>query len=169
MKVSCSCGATYNVPENYAGRKVKCKRCKESFIAGGGAGQPVTQPRKRKKKQLSKTEREDALLKQLSSGSNLEERMVQRERDSIESDRTSNSILFILKGIGCFLLAGFVFWALSAVGAGGGPIRVRGVVGNCCVLRSTSISYGPVLVATANCSVWNLSDLHWDHVSDEKG
>ena len=82
MKVRCSCGATYNVPENFAGRKVKCKRCKESFVVGG-AGQPVTRPAKRKKKQLSKAEREDALLKKFSSGSNIEERMAQRARDTL--------------------------------------------------------------------------------------
>ena len=109
MKVRCPCGATYNVPENHAGRKVKYKRCKESFIAGGGAGQPVTRPVKRKKKQLSKAEREDALLNKFSNGSNIEERMAQRHRDTIESDRTSNGITFILKGIGCFFLAAFVF------------------------------------------------------------
>ena len=141
MKVSCSCGATYNVPENYAGRKVKCKRCKESFIASGGAGQPVTRPAKRKKKQLSKAEREDALLKKFSSGSNIEERMEQRARDTIESDRTSNAITFILKGIGCFLLAAFVFWALSAVGAGGGPVRVRGIVAIFFLLRFLMAQY----------------------------
>ncbi len=141
MKVRCSCGATYNVPENYAGRKVKCKRCKESFIAGGGAGRPATRPVKRKKKQLSKAEREDALLNKFSTGSNLEERMAQRQRDTIESDRTSNGITFILKGIGCFLLAAFVFWVLTAVGAGGGPIRVRGILGILILLKFLMAQY----------------------------
>lgn len=140
MKISCSCGATYTVPESFAGRKVKCKKCKESFVAGGGAGQPVTRPVKRKKKQLSKAEREDALLKKFSSGSNIEERMEQRQRDTVESDRTSNSIIFILKGVGCFFLAAFVFWALSAVGigsgrVGGGRLRGRGIVGIFILLR----------------------------------
>ncbi len=140
MKVRCSCGATYNVPENYAGRKVKCKRSKESFIAGGGAGQPATGPRKRKKKQPSKSEREDALLKKYSTGSNLEERMAQRQRDTIESERTSNGILFILKGFGYFLLAAFVFWALSEIGAGR-RIRLRGILAILFLLRFLMAQY----------------------------
>ena len=73
------------------------------------------------------------MLNKFSTGSNLEERMAQRQRDTIESDRTSNGITFILKGIGCFFLAAFVFWAISAVEFGRGPrrlrLRVRGIIG----------------------------------------
>ena len=67
--------------------------------------------------------------------------MEQRARDTIESDRTSNAITFILKGIGCFLLAAFAFWALSAVGAGGGRIRVRGIVAIFFLLRFLMAQY----------------------------
>jgi len=133
MKVSCSCGAKYNVPENFAGRKVKCKKCKESFIAGGGSGQPVTRPVKRKKKQLSKSEREDALLKKHSSGSNLEERMAQRERDTIEADRTSNGLTLIAIGA-MFLLGSILAWfGLSYLAENGG--RVPRIVALLVLLR----------------------------------
>ncbi len=142
MKVDCVCGATYNVPESYAGRKVKCKRCKDSFIAGGGTGQPRTGSVKRQKGALSKEEREEALLKKYSSGSNLQERMAQRERDTIEADRTSNSIVFILKGVGCFLLAGFVFWVLTATGVGDGVgRRGRRVLAIALLLRVVMAEY----------------------------
>ena len=67
--------------------------------------------------------------------------MAQRERDTIEADRTSNAITFMFKGVGCFLLAAFVFWVLTAVGAGGGPIRVRGIVAIFLLLRLVMAQY----------------------------
>ena len=102
MKVSCSCGATYNVPESYAGRKVKCKRCKESFIAGGGAGQPVTRPAKRKKKQLSKAEREDAPVLVAAANCSLRDlRDLHRDHGADEKSRHrhSRSIASDLKSV----------------------------------------------------------------------
>lgn len=133
MKVRCSCGATYNVPENYAGRKVKCKKCNESFIAGGGSGQPVTRPVKRKKKPLSKAEREEALLNKFSSGSSLEERMDQRARDTIESERTSNGLSYIAVGVALLVAAIPVWFGLNYLAQNGG--RVPTVVALLVLLR----------------------------------
>jgi hypothetical protein len=41
MPIACpGCGWTENGPDNLTGKRLKCKRCQQSFVVGGGAAKP---------------------------------------------------------------------------------------------------------------------------------
>ena len=80
-------------------------------------------------KPSTKAQREQALLGQLTSGSDLQQRMKERQRSTIEEDRVSNGISYIIYGVGWFVAAALAFWILGAVdnhvdGLRGGRVMV---------------------------------------------
>ncbi len=135
MKIRCECGAIYNVPESTCGKNVQCKKCgttfvcptpppKVSFNAGvktetqNVPGTFASSPYARSKSKQAPPEDQDAILKKyMSEEKSLEDRLRERRENSIETDRTSNSISFII--VGCiWIIAGILigismFWMAS--------------------------------------------------------
>jgi len=148
MKIRCQCGAIYNVPETTGGKKVTCKKCQTTFLCPtpppkpatfGAADQSqnvpgtfVSSPYARSKRATQpaagRQQSEDAILKKyMSEDKSLEERMADRRQDSIDEDRTSNSLKFIIVGslwiVGA-VVVGAILWGMTeaprrAAGFGG--------------------------------------------------
>ena len=117
MKIRCQCGAIYNVPESTGGKNVKCKKCANTFVCptpppkpniGAATGAASAAPKQKvpgtfasnpyarsKSAQRTNQQEEEILKKFMSEEKSLEERMRDRREDSIEEDRTSNSMSYI--------------------------------------------------------------------------
>lgn len=139
MKIRCQCGAIYNVPESTGGKNVKCKKCANTFVCptpppkpniGAATGAASAAPKQKvpgtfasnpyarsKSAQRTNQQEEEILKKFMSEEKSLEERMRDRREDSIEEDRTSNSMSYILVGV--LWLAGAVVVGLALFGAAG--------------------------------------------------
>lgn len=141
MKIRCQCGAIYIVPETTCGKNVKCKKCGTTFLCptpprklNASAAAPaanqnvpgtfVTSPyAKSKTAQRSDAEQDAILKKYMSEESSLEDRMRDRRADSIEQDRTSNAVSYLIVGtlwIVAAVVIGIALFATSRAMAGGG-------------------------------------------------
>ena len=124
MKIRCQCGAIYIVPETTCGKNVKCKKCKTTFLCPtpprklnttaatnhNVPGTFATSPNaKSKTAQRSDAEQDAILRKYMSEEHSLEDRMRQRRTSSIEEDRVSNAVSYIIFG---------AIWLVAAVVVG---------------------------------------------------
>ncbi|QEG23311.1 hypothetical protein [Mariniblastus fucicola] len=129
MKIRCECGAVYNVPEATGGKNVRCKQCDTMFVCPTPPPRPTSSGKKvpgtfarsagAKSKSSQRTSaEEDAILRKfMSEESSLEDRMRDRRLNSIEEDRTSNSIRFIVVGCLWLVAAVIVGVALFKIGS----------------------------------------------------
>ena len=152
MKLKCGCGAVYQVRPELAGKKLKCRKCQTVFLVpesqGSKAGRPKPAPaqgghwaplnrsqtttkpevktRPKKKSSSTKADREAALLAQYSGNGQktLDERMAERQRETMEDNRLTNCVKHALIGLGCFIAAVAVFFILESLENGGVAPRI---------------------------------------------
>lgn len=118
MKIQCQCGAKYEVPDSTASRQFRCKKCAQvitvspvasAAAASGSPAKPtVSTTTVPNAEELKRRAREDAILARFTSQPRqptLEDRIAQRHRDSIESNRFSNSVKYNLIGVACIAVA----------------------------------------------------------------
>lgn len=108
MKVVCDCGASYNLGPKYAGRKVKCKKCTNSFLVPGApGGRPKTAAE-------LKREREDALLskhaKEYDKRASTAEFIENNFKDAIEEARSNWAMASIGSGILIIVIGLILGW-----------------------------------------------------------
>jgi hypothetical protein len=127
MKIRCECGAIYNVSESTCGKNVQCKKCDTTFVCptpppklslnpsgqnvpGTFVRSPYAKSSLASQPATVQQQQEEAILKKfMSEEKSLEDRMRERREGSIEEDRVSNSVNFIIIG---------VLWMAAGIGIG---------------------------------------------------
>lgn len=117
MRVKCECGTSYQPSPKLAGKKVRCKKC-SAIIQIPATASPSPQSRKR--------QQQDALLEKFagSGSTTLDERMAQRQKQTLEDERIPNVVKHTLLGLGCLGAAAIVYFGLNALENGGIAPRI---------------------------------------------
>ena len=114
IKLICKCGAVYNVPAKFAGKKVKCKMCPMRLeVPGASSGNPAGARQRRstahKTPEQIKREKEDALLKNYEGSikrkEDFENFIEDNFKSAFEESRLDFAIGGIIFGIVCLVTA----------------------------------------------------------------
>ena len=118
MKAECSCGAAYKLPDKFAGKRVKCKKCGQAFkvpelgtLASGddllsmdasSLGVPVER-KSNDERAKQKRAKEDALLAKFEGKTSTEDFIANNCRDALLQGRHDRAVYKLFFGAGLIL------------------------------------------------------------------
>ena len=147
MKVKCHCGAVYQVPPQFHGKQVRCKKCSGSFLVPSGSSSVATAPaqaanrmrataastraaarpapRKKTAAQL-KREKEDALLAKYSGNrkKSAEDIIAESFENSFDEANHRAAVISIAIGIILIAVSIFLFYYLNSIEDGDVVLRI---------------------------------------------